>query len=52
MGNRYLVEVHVQSDPSMSLHAAHIVSGKVKSAIRAAVPDVRDVLVHMEPFEP
>lgn len=50
-GPRYLLELHVQASPELSLHEAHIVSGKVKSAIRAAVPRVDTVLVHMEPFE-
>lgn len=45
------IELHAQSDPNLSLHQAHIVSGKVKSAIRRDLPAVRDVLVHMEPFE-
>jgi divalent metal cation (Fe/Co/Zn/Cd) transporter len=36
----------------MSLHDAHIVSGKVKGAIRAAMPSVDGVLIHMEPYEP
>jgi cation diffusion facilitator family transporter len=52
IGLNYAVDLHVQADPAMSLHAAHIVSGKVKSAIRQAVPRVTDVLVHMEPHEP
>ena len=51
MGTQFLVELHVQSDPHLSLRDAHVVSGKVKTAIRAALPNVRDVLVHMEPFE-
>ena len=50
-GTTYWVTLHVQAAPSMSLHEAHIVSGKVKSAIRAAVPKVEWVLVHMEPYE-
>lgn len=50
-GMTYLVTVHVQADPSLSLHDAHILAGKVKSAIRGAVPQVESVLVHMEPFE-
>ena len=50
-GMTYLVTIHVQADPSLSLHDAHILAGKVKSAIRAAVPQVESVLVHMEPFE-
>jgi len=51
MGSVLFVEIHVQSDPGMSLHDAHVVSGKVKAAIRSRVPSVRNVLVHMEPFE-
>lgn len=45
------VDIHVQADPGMSLHDAHILSGMVKSAIRREVPAVLGVLVHMEPFE-
>jgi cation diffusion facilitator family transporter len=45
------VDVHVQSDPGLSLRDAHVVSGKVKSAIRASVERVQGVLVHMEPYE-
>jgi cation diffusion facilitator family transporter len=50
VGFGYSVELHVQADPQLSLHDAHIVSGRVKSAIRTAVPSVLGVLVHMEPF--
>lgn len=50
-GPKYLLELHVQADPGLSLHDAHILSGMVKGAIRSAVPRVENVLVHMEPFE-
>jgi cation diffusion facilitator family transporter len=50
-GTDYFVDLHVHAEPTMSLRDAHIVSGKVKSAIRGALPNVRGVLVHMEPFE-
>jgi len=50
-GLAYYVDIHVQADPAMSLHDAHVLSGRVKSAIRAAVPAVAGALVHMEPFE-
>lgn len=50
-GTSLYVDIHVQADPGMSLHDAHILSGCVKSAIRARVPSVVGVLVHMEPFE-
>ncbi len=50
-GTNYFADLHVHADPMMSLHDAHIVSGKVKRAIMTRMPNVRDVLVHMEPYE-
>jgi len=50
-GVGYFVDLHVQASPSMSLQDAHILSGKVKSAIRSAEPRVLGALIHMEPFE-
>jgi cation diffusion facilitator family transporter len=50
-GMVYHASIHVQTAPELPLHEAHVLSGKVKSAIRAAVPQVQSVLVHMEPFE-
>ncbi len=49
-GMGYYVDLHVQADPQMALHDAHILSGMVKSAIRSAVPEVHGVLIHMEPY--
>jgi cation diffusion facilitator family transporter len=49
-GTRCRADLHVQADPALSLEAAHVLSGRVKHAIRDAVPMVEDVLVHMEPF--
>lgn len=49
-GRGYWVDIHVEADPLLSLHAAHIVSGKVKWAIRNSNPQVLGVLVHMEPY--
>jgi cation diffusion facilitator family transporter len=50
-GLGYFVELHVQADPQLPLRDAHILSGKVKGAIRTMAPTVQTVLVHMEPFE-
>jgi len=52
VGLGYRVTIHVQADPEMSLRNAHILSGQVKRAIRAHVPRVSSVLVHMESYEP
>ncbi|MEO5814303.1 MAG: cation diffusion facilitator family transporter [Gemmatimonadaceae bacterium] len=49
-GMTYGVTMHVQADGSLSLEEAHIISGCVKTAIRAASPHVDSVLVHMEPY--
>ena len=50
-GMGYYVDLHVQADPRMALHDAHVLSGMVKSAIRSAVPEVHGALIHMEPYE-
>lgn len=50
-GMTYRVTIHVQADPHLSLHDAHVLGGRVKGAIRNAVPRVQHVLVHMEPFD-
>ncbi len=47
----YFVDIHVQADPNLSLRDAHVLSGKVKSALREAVPAVSDTSIHMEPFD-
>ena len=48
-GLHYFVDLHAEADPEMSLRDAHALTGAVKAAIRAAVPQVTGVLVHMEP---
>ena len=50
-GTALHVDIHVQADGATPLDAAHVIAGKVKTAIRAAVPRVHGVLVHMEPYE-
>jgi cation diffusion facilitator family transporter len=51
-GTAYYVDIHVQAEPSMTLHDAHVLSGIVKSAIRRRIPAAAGVLIHMEPYEP
>ena len=49
-GMLYRVTIHVHAEPAMRLDEAHVLSGRVKGAITAAVPRVQSVLVHMEPW--
>jgi cation diffusion facilitator family transporter len=50
MGLVYRVTIHVEAEPTMSLDEAHALSHRVADAIRATVPQVDAVLVHMEPY--
>jgi cation diffusion facilitator family transporter len=51
-GSRHYLELHVEVDPAMTVDAAHIITGKIKHAIRTQIPAVADVLVHVEPHHP
>lgn len=48
-GTKFWVDMHVEVDPAMSVAEAHVISGKVKAAIRSAMPEVAGVLIHIEP---
>lgn len=50
MGLTYRVTIHVQAEPSTPLDEAHALGHRVTDAIRARVPQVDSVLVHMEPY--
>jgi cation diffusion facilitator family transporter len=49
-GVAYRVNIHVQAEPSTPLDEAHALGHRVADQIRAAVPQVDAVLVHMEPY--
>jgi cation diffusion facilitator family transporter len=48
-GLRYHVDLHLQVDPLMTVSASHDVAGAVRRRIRERLPNVADVLVHVEP---
>ncbi|HXT12857.1 MAG TPA: cation diffusion facilitator family transporter [Candidatus Angelobacter sp.] len=50
MGHEYLVDMHVEVDPQMTVLRSHEIAHHVKDKVREAVPRVRDVLVHIEPL--
>jgi cation diffusion facilitator family transporter len=49
MGYQYFVDMHVEVDPLMTVQQGHDIAHGVKDKVRAAVPSVYDVLVHIEP---
>lgn len=51
MGLEYYVDIHVGVEAEISVRAGHEIGHFVKDAIRAAKPQVADVLVHIEPVD-
>ena len=49
MGYQLYVDMHVEVDPQMTVLRSHEIAHAVKDQVRAQVPRVRDVLVHIEP---
>ena len=49
MGYHYFVDMHVEVDPQMTVERSHGIAHDVKDHVRAEIPSVHDVLVHIEP---
>jgi cation diffusion facilitator family transporter len=49
-GLRYHVDLHLEVDPNLTVRESHEIARTVKRAIRAELPWVEDVLVHVEPY--
>lgn len=50
MGYGYLLDMHMEVEGAMTVDDAHLLSHRVKDAVRAAIPRVVDVTIHIEPF--
>jgi len=50
MGYQFFVDMHIEVDPQMTVENSHRISHEVKDRVRAEIPSVRDVLVHIEPL--
>lgn len=49
MGFEFYVDIHVEVDGNLTVHAGHEIAHRVKEALLRANPRVADVLVHIEP---
>ncbi len=49
MGYQFFVDMHVEVDPQMTVENSHRIGHEVKNKVRAEIPSVRDVLIHIEP---
>jgi cation diffusion facilitator family transporter len=45
------VDLHVQVSPTMHMQEAHNISYAIEEALKKGIPEVTDVVVHMEPKE-
>lgn len=48
-GYHFYVDMHLEVHPEMTVQRSHNIAHEVKDRIRAQIPAVRDVLVHIEP---
>jgi cation diffusion facilitator family transporter len=51
VSGRIYVDVHVQFNPKLPLKRAHSLSEAIKNRILGEVPEIREVLIHEEPYE-
>jgi cation diffusion facilitator family transporter len=51
MGYHLFVDMHIEVDPQMTVVRSHEIAHAVKDKIREAMPNVSDVLVHIEPLD-
>lgn len=49
MGLNYHVDLHLIVDGNISVHEGHNISHKLKEELRNQIPEISDVLIHIEP---
>lgn len=49
LSSRWDVDLDIEVDPNLSVHDAHEIANSVERAIHEAIPDVYDIMVHVEP---
>jgi cation diffusion facilitator family transporter len=52
LGMRLIVDLHIEVEPDISVQEGHRLAHQVKDKLQRELPQVRDVMVHVEPYEP
>jgi cation diffusion facilitator family transporter len=52
LGMRLIIDLHVEVDPAISVEEGHRIAHEVKDKLQHELPQVRDVMVHVEPYHP
>lgn len=50
IGGKYMITLDVEADGNMTLWQAHTLANQVEQSIRDSIPEVYDIVVHIEPF--
>lgn len=51
LGMRLMVDLHIEVEPDISVQEGHRLAHEVKAKLQRELPQVRDVMVHVEPFD-
>ena len=51
LGMRLIVDLHIEVDPDITVEDGHRLAHEVKDKLQRELPQVRDVMVHVEPFD-
>lgn len=50
IGGKYMITLDMEADGNMTLSQAHALANKVEQNIRNSIPEVYDIVVHLEPY--
>ncbi len=50
IGRLYSIVIDIEVDANMSLHRAHEISHQVEMAIRRKIPNIFDIVIHLDPL--
>ena len=50
IGGKYMITLDVEADGKLTLNQAHALASQVEQSIRETIPEVYDIVVHVEPF--
>ena len=50
IGGKYMITLDVEADGNLTLLQAHALASQVEQSIRDNIPEVYDIVVHIEPF--
>jgi len=50
IGNLYMINLDIEVDPELTVKEAHDIAMQVEKSIKSRVPNVYDIMVHVEPL--